>query len=134
MTVEVKVPVLPESVADAVIAGWHKQAGDSVRQDEPLVDLETDKVVLEVPAISDGVITEIRFGEGETVTAEQVIALIDDSVSVNAVAAPAIPEHAPAKAGQAATVQSAARAPRASRRGSHHPQRQSHPHMPEDFR
>ncbi len=79
MTIEVKVPVLPESVADAVIASWHKEAGDRVRRDETLVDLETDKVILEVPAISDGVITEIRFGQGETVNAEQVIALIDDT-------------------------------------------------------
>jgi len=83
MTVEVKVPVLPESVADAVIAGWHKAAGDRVRRDETLVDLETDKVILEVPAISDGVITEIRFGQGETVSAEQVIALIDDTAGAD---------------------------------------------------
>ncbi len=82
MSVEVRVPALPESVADAVIAGWHKQAGDSVSQDETLVDLETDKVILEVPAISNGVIREIRFKVGDTVTADQVIAVIDDTVAV----------------------------------------------------
>ena len=55
MSIEVKVPVLPESVSDAVIATWHKKPGDAVRRDENLVDLETDKVVLEVPAPTDGV-------------------------------------------------------------------------------
>ena len=81
MSVEIKVPALPESVADAVIAGWHKQAGDSVTQDETLVDLETDKVILEVPAISSGVITEIHFNVGDTVTADQVLAVIDDTAT-----------------------------------------------------
>ena len=79
MAVEVRVPALPESVADAVVAGWHKQAGDAVAQDETLVDLETDKVILEVPAISNGVIKEIRFDVGDTVTADQVLAVIDDT-------------------------------------------------------
>ena len=59
MATEVKVPVLPESVSDATIAGWHKKVGDSVKRDENLVDLETDKVVLEVPAPADGVIRQI---------------------------------------------------------------------------
>jgi 2-oxoglutarate dehydrogenase E2 component (dihydrolipoamide succinyltransferase) len=81
MSVEVKVPVLPESVADAVIAGWHKQVGESVKQDEMLVDLETDKVILEVPAISSGIIKEIRFNVGDTVTADQVLAVIDDTAA-----------------------------------------------------
>ncbi len=81
MSVEVRVPALPESVADAVIAGWHKQAGDSVNQDEMLVDLETDKVILEVPAISSGIIKEIRFNVGDTVTADQVLAIIDDAAT-----------------------------------------------------
>ncbi len=83
MSVEVRVPALPESVADAVIAGWHKQAGESVNQDEMLVDLETDKVILEVPAISSGVIKEIRFKVGDTVTADQVLAIIDDTVAAS---------------------------------------------------
>jgi len=81
MQVEIKVPALPESVADAVIAGWHKQEGDTVNQDETLVDLETDKVILEVPAVSNGVLKEIRFNVGDTVTADQVIAVIDDSAA-----------------------------------------------------
>ena len=62
MTIEVKVPQLPESVADATLVAWHKAAGDSVRRDDNLVDLETDKVVLEVPAPSDGVLKEIKSG------------------------------------------------------------------------
>ena len=60
MSIEVKVPALPESVADATISAWHKQPGDSVSRDENLVDIETDKVVLEVPAPADGVLAEIK--------------------------------------------------------------------------
>ncbi|NNF16994.1 MAG: 2-oxoglutarate dehydrogenase complex dihydrolipoyllysine-residue succinyltransferase [Gammaproteobacteria bacterium] len=77
MSVEVKVPQLPESVADATLVGWHKQAGDSVRRDENLVDLETDKVVLEVPAPVSGVISEIKIEDGTTVTAGEVLAIIE---------------------------------------------------------
>jgi len=80
MTVQVKVPVLPESVEDAIIAAWHKKPGDTVRRDENLLDLETDKVVLEVPAPVDGVITEIQATEGETVNSDQVIAIIAEGV------------------------------------------------------
>ena len=61
MTIEVKVPQLPESVADATLVAWHKAPGDTVSRDENLVDLETDKVVLEVPAPTDGVLKEIRI-------------------------------------------------------------------------
>ncbi|SDJ12359.1 2-oxoglutarate dehydrogenase E2 component [Ferrimonas sediminum] len=75
MSIEIKVPVLPESVADASIATWHVQPGDSVSRDQVLVDIETDKVVLEVPAPEDGVISEIKHEEGDTVLGEQVIAL-----------------------------------------------------------
>ena len=74
MSEDIKVPVLPESVADATIATWHKQPGEPCAQDENLVDIETDKVVLEVVAPSDGSLSEILHQEGETVTAEQVIA------------------------------------------------------------
>jgi len=81
MPVEIRVPALPESVADAVIAGWHKQEGDTVTEDETLVDLETDKVILEVPAVSSGVLREMRFKVGDTVTAGEVIAVIDDSAA-----------------------------------------------------
>jgi 2-oxoglutarate dehydrogenase E2 component (dihydrolipoamide succinyltransferase) len=77
MSTEVKVPVLPESVSDATVATWHKKAGDKVSRDENLVDLETDKVMLEVPAPEDGVLKEIVKEAGETVTAEEVIAIIE---------------------------------------------------------
>ncbi|WAJ71289.1 2-oxoglutarate dehydrogenase complex dihydrolipoyllysine-residue succinyltransferase [Catenovulum adriaticum] len=76
-SVEVKVPVLPESVADATIATWHVQAGDSVKREQNLVDIETDKVVLEVTAEADGVLTEILEQEGTTVAASQVIAYLE---------------------------------------------------------
>ncbi len=83
MSVEIKVPVLPESVADAVIASWYKQPGDTVQQDETLVDLETDKVILEVPALSSGVLKEIRYQVGDTVTANQILAVIDEAAVKN---------------------------------------------------
>ena len=86
MATEVKVPVLPESVSDATIASWHKKAGDAVKRDENLVDLETDKVVLEVPSPVDGVLKEIRFETGATVTSQQVLAVIEEGA---AAAAPA---------------------------------------------
>lgn len=78
MAIEVKVPVLPESVSDATIASWHKKAGEAVKRDENLVDLETDKVVLEVPSPVDGVLKEIRFESGATVTSQQVLAVIEE--------------------------------------------------------
>src|SRR4051795_10306932 len=77
MTTEIKVPQLPESVADATLVAWHKQPGDTVSRDENLADLETDKVVLEVPAPMNGVIKEIRIQSGTTVTSGQVLAVID---------------------------------------------------------
>lgn len=76
MSIEVKVPVLPESVADATIATWHKKVGDYVSRDENILDLETDKVVLEVPAPVDGVLEELCFQEGDTVTSGQLLARI----------------------------------------------------------
>ncbi|MDT8322354.1 MAG: biotin/lipoyl-containing protein, partial [Xanthomonadales bacterium] len=78
MTIEIKVPVLPESVEDATIAAWHKQAGDTIRRDENLVDLETDKVVLEVPASASGTVKEIKVDEGEIVHSGDVLALIEE--------------------------------------------------------
>ncbi|GAA6133683.1 2-oxoglutarate dehydrogenase complex dihydrolipoyllysine-residue succinyltransferase [Oceaniserpentilla sp. 4NH20-0058] len=77
MTIEVKAPVFPESVADGTIATWHKQPGESVKRDELLVDIETDKVVLEVVAQSDGVIKEILKAEGETILSAEVIAIFE---------------------------------------------------------
>src|ERR1700744_2882361 len=78
MSIEVKVPVLPESVSDATIATWHKQAGEAVKRDENLVDLETDKVVLEVPSPVDGVLKELKFQTGDTVNSQQIIAIIEE--------------------------------------------------------
>jgi len=76
----VKVPVLPESVEDAIIAGWHRKPGETIRRDENLVDLETDKVVLEVPSPVDGTVKEIRASEGDTVNSNDVIAIIEEGV------------------------------------------------------
>jgi len=81
MSTEVKVPTLPESVSDATVAKWHKKAGDSVKRDENLVDLETDKVVLEVPAPADGVLESIEAEEGETVNADDVLGRIAEGES-----------------------------------------------------
>jgi len=78
MSIEIKVPVLPESVSDATVATWHKQPGDFVARDENIVDLETDKVVLEVPAPADGYLQEILQGEGETVLSDQVLATFEE--------------------------------------------------------
>ncbi len=89
MSIEVKVPQLPESVADATLVGWHKSAGDRVERDENLVDLETDKVVLEVPAPAAGILKEIRIEDGTTVTAGEVLAVLEEGEAE--VAAPAEP-------------------------------------------
>lgn len=101
MTIEVKVPVLPESVEDATIATWHKQPGDTVYRDENLVDLETDKVVLEVPAPADGTVKEIRVEQGTTVHSNDVIAVIEEG-AVEKKAAPEETVPAPAPAPEAA--------------------------------
>ena len=91
MTIEVRVPNLPESVADATLVKWHKKAGEAVSRDENLADLETDKVVLEVPATAGGVLKEILVAEGTVVVAGQVLALLEEgAVAVaSATAAPA---------------------------------------------
>ena len=77
MSTEIRVPNLPESVSDATLVAWHKKAGDAVSRDENLADLETDKVVLEVPAPADGTLKEIRIEEGKTVTAGDVLAILE---------------------------------------------------------
>ncbi|WP_297824124.1 2-oxoglutarate dehydrogenase complex dihydrolipoyllysine-residue succinyltransferase [uncultured Paraglaciecola sp.] len=87
MTIEIKVPVLPESVADASIATWHVKVGDKVSRDQNLVDIETDKVVLEIVAPADGVVSKILHAEGDTVLGEQTIANFEEGAS--AAAAPA---------------------------------------------
>lgn len=112
MATEVKAPVLPESVADGTIATWHKKVGDAVKRDENLLDLETDKVVLEVPSPVDGVLKEIKFAEGSTVTSSQVVAIIEEGAvaAAPAPAAEAAPAAAPAAAA-AAPAPAAAAAP-----------------------
>ena len=86
--VEVKVPQLSESVAEATLLQWKKKPGDAVAMDEILIEIETDKVVLEVPAPSGGVLAEIVVADGGTVTSDQVIARIDSEGKAGA-AAPA---------------------------------------------
>jgi 2-oxoglutarate dehydrogenase E2 component (dihydrolipoamide succinyltransferase) len=97
MSIEVRVPQLPESVADATLVSWHKQPGDSVTRDENLVDLETDKVVLEVPAPASGVIKELKIVNGTTVTSGQILAVIEEG-AVAAKPAAAVATKAEAKA------------------------------------
>ena len=114
MSIEVKVPVLPESVSDATIASWHKKAGDSVRRDENLLDLETDKVVLEVPSPVDGVLKELKFQAGDTVTSQQVVAIIEEgAVAAEPAKAgsskPAAKDEAPAKSAPAKAAAPAAK-------------------------
>ena len=91
MTIEVRVPQLPESVADATLVSWHKKPGDAVARDENLVDLETDKVVLEVPAPASGVLKEILKSDGATVTGGELLAVIDEgATALPGASAPAI--------------------------------------------
>ena len=106
MTTEIRVPQLPESVADATLVAWHKQPGDAIRRDENLADLETDKVVLEVPAPTNGVVREIRVQSGTVVTSGQVLAVIEEG----AAAAPAAPAKPTATAAKAAAAPSAVQA------------------------
>lgn len=108
---EVKVPQLSESVAEATLLQWKKKVGDAVGQDEILIEIETDKVVLEVPAPSAGVLTEIVVADGGTVVAEQLIAKIDSTAV--AAAAPAAAAPAPAAAPAAAPAPAKAAAPAA---------------------
>jgi 2-oxoglutarate dehydrogenase E2 component (dihydrolipoamide succinyltransferase) len=109
MTIEVKVPVLPESVEDATIATWHKKPGDSIRRDENLVDLETDKVVLEVPAPVDGKVVEIKAEEGDTVHSDDLIAVIEEGAVETAADEPAEPAQAPPAESAAAAAAAAPR-------------------------
>src|SRR5262252_4834458 len=112
MLVEVKVPQLSESVSEATLLAWHKKVGEPVKRDENLIDIETDKVVLELPAPADGVIAKIVKGDGGTVKAGEVIATIDtDGKGAAAAPAPAAkPAPAPTPAPKPA-VAPQARAP-----------------------
>jgi 2-oxoglutarate dehydrogenase E2 component (dihydrolipoamide succinyltransferase) len=87
MSVEIRVPELPESVADATLAVWHKQLGESVSRDESLADLETDKVMLEVPAPVSGVVRELKVQAGTTVKSGELLAVIDETAVASAAAA-----------------------------------------------
>jgi 2-oxoglutarate dehydrogenase E2 component (dihydrolipoamide succinyltransferase) len=109
MLIEVKVPVLPESITEATLVNWHKKAGDVVRRDENLVDIETDKVVLELPAPDSGVLTEVRRGDGSTVVAQEVIAVLDTGAQAAAPVAATMPVQARTSA--AATPSAVASAP-----------------------
>jgi 2-oxoglutarate dehydrogenase E2 component (dihydrolipoamide succinyltransferase) len=110
MAIEIKVPQLPESVADATLVTWHKQAGQAVNRDENLADLETDKVVLEVPAPVNGVLKELRIVAGTSVTSGQVLAVLEEG----AAAAPAAKPAAAAAAAPAAPAAPAAKPAAAS--------------------
>src|SRR6187551_1921346 len=107
MTIEIKVPQLPESVADATLVTWHKQAGQTVSRDENLADLETDKVVLEVPAPVNGVLKELKIVAGTSVTSGQVLAVFEEGAAPTAAAASAPKAAAPAPAPAAAKAASA---------------------------
>lgn len=105
MTTEIKVPVFAESISEGQVLTWHKQPGDSVMQGDVLVEIETDKVVLEVPALASGVIDAIDVAEGETVTSEQLLGTIDETKTVTSSAkesAKEAPVDEPAQAAQTA--------------------------------
>ncbi|MBX3706836.1 MAG: 2-oxoglutarate dehydrogenase complex dihydrolipoyllysine-residue succinyltransferase [Pseudomonadales bacterium] len=108
MSMDIKAPAFPESISEGTVAGWLKAVGASVRRDEVLVEIETDKVVLEVVAPDDGVLTEILAGDGETVASEQVIGRFESvaagapASSASAAPAPAPSAESPASASPAA--------------------------------
>jgi len=108
MTTEIKAPTFPESVQDGTIATWHKQPGEAVSRDDLIVDIETDKVVLEVVAPADGVLVAIIKGEGETILSNEVIAQFEAGAAASAAApAAAVEEVAPAASGDAIASPSA---------------------------
>ena len=112
MTIEIKVPTLPESVTDATVAKWYKKPGESVARDENLIDLETDKVMLEVPAPQSGVLQDIKVEEGAVVTADQILAILAPG-EVSQDASPAVVEvDSPAQAADSADTVSAGPAAR----------------------
>src|SRR3954464_2571639 len=113
MSIEVKVPQLPESVTDATLVAWHKQPGEAVGRDENLVDLETDKVVLEVPAPASGVIKELKVENGATVTSGQVLAILEEGAAAAAPKPAATQSQAAAPEAKAA---SAAKLPPSAKR------------------
>jgi 2-oxoglutarate dehydrogenase E2 component (dihydrolipoamide succinyltransferase) len=108
MLVEVKVPMLSESVAEATLLTWHKKQGEFVKRDENLIDIETDKVVLELPAPDSGVLVSIAKGDGGTVVSQEVIATIDTEATAGAGASAAAAPSAVAAAATAPTASTAA--------------------------
>jgi 2-oxoglutarate dehydrogenase E2 component (dihydrolipoamide succinyltransferase) len=124
MSVEIRVPQLPESVADATLVAWHKEAGQTVSRDENLADLETDKVVLEVPAPANGVLREVRVASGATVKSGDILAVIEEAgaastagaaTAPSATSAPATPSPAPSASGKAASAAAPKTGPAARR-------------------
>src|SRR4051812_30838621 len=111
MAIEIKVPQLPESVADATLVTWHKQAGQAVSRDENLADLETDKVVLEVPAPVNGVIKELKIVAGTSVTSGQVLAVLEEGAAATTAAATTATPVKPAASAPASAKASAPTAP-----------------------
>ncbi|HWK49220.1 MAG TPA: 2-oxoglutarate dehydrogenase complex dihydrolipoyllysine-residue succinyltransferase [Steroidobacter sp.] len=120
MTIEIKVPQLPESVTDATLVSWHKKPGEAVSRDENLVDLETDKVVLEVPAPSSGVIKELKVANGATVTSGQVLAILEAGEVAAAAPAAKTEAKAEAPAEKAAAASGGKLAPAAKRMVEEH--------------
>src|SRR6185437_5700233 len=114
MLVEVKVPQLSESVAEATLVSWHKKEGDFVARDENLIDIETDKVVLETPAPDAGVLKSIRKPNGSSVTSNELIAVIDTDAKPDAAAKPAAGGSAARSDGKSAPAPAAAAAPGAA--------------------
>ncbi len=105
MTIEIKVPVLPESVTDATVATWHKKPGDFVKRDENLVDIETDKVMLEVPSPVDGILKSIVQPQGSTVTASAVIGIVEEGGQAPAATPAEKPSEKPAEKSEEKTAE-----------------------------
>src|SRR5690554_7022086 len=130
MAIEIKAPAFPESVADGTVATWHKQVGEAVKRDELIVDIETDKVVMEVLAEADGVLTEIVAEEGATVLSGELLGKLDTEAVASA--APAAAEAAPAAATAPAAgepILSPAARKIAARSEEHTSELQSRPHL-----
>jgi len=107
--IEVKVPQLSESVSEATLLTWHKQVGETVAEGENLIDIETDKVVLELPAVKSGVLTKIIKGDGEKVTSNELIAQIDSNAKATATPASSAAPHAEATSAMPPSVRKLAR-------------------------
>ena len=116
MQIEVKVPALSESVSEASLVSWHKKSGDAVKRDENLIDIETDKVVMELPAPADGVIVKILKADGSSVVSGDIIAMIDTAAKVaTAAPVPASAAAAPEKAAPASVASTPAMSPAAAK-------------------